>query len=115
MYENLRKCPTFINRRNAVLLHDNKTTFSKNHAGKNIRFKQVSFIASNIFTRLCTEWFPSFSFSPECSEWENIFPRWSGENVCGKLIEHKTRGIHILPDELQEVIQNNGRYTNGWN
>ena len=39
---------------------------------KNIGFRLICSSPSTIFSRPCTKWFPSLSFSTKCSEWENI-------------------------------------------
>ena len=38
-------------------------------------------------------WFPSFSFSTKCFEFQKNFPRRTGENICGKVLELKTCGF----------------------
>ena len=56
-----------------------------------------------------------FSFTTKCSEWQKIFSRGSGKNVCGKPAEFYLRGINNISDKWLEVIQNNGKYTIDWN
>ena len=58
-------------------------TFNKNHAGKNIEFRQVCFTPPTIFTRPCTKKFPSFSFT----KWGKKVSRRSNESLCRKLSE----------------------------
>ena len=85
---------------------------------KNTGFRLVCSTQSTIFIKLFTKWFPSFSFLAKCSKWEKIFSR-SDENITEKLLELETNWILLekitkLPDKSQEVIQNNGEYSD-WN
>ena len=52
VHENQWKCPTLVNRKNVMLLNDNKTTFSKNCMGKSIWFWLVCSTLSTIFPDL---------------------------------------------------------------
>ena len=63
VHENLlRKRPALVNCRNIVFLYEN--------ARPNlVRIPLVCSTLSTIFTRSCTKWFPSFSFSTKFSEW----------------------------------------------
>ena len=71
-------------------------------------------IASTIFPKPCAKWFPPFSFSTKCSEWQTIFLK-SDENVYWKLAEFYPWGINKLPVKWREMIQNKGKYTIDWN
>ena len=55
-----------------------------------------------------------FLFCTKCFEWQEIFWRRSGENVCRKPTEFYLRGINILLNKWQEVIQNNGNEINSF-
>ena len=61
-----------------------KTKFSKNHAGKKIRFRLVCSTLSTIFPRLCPKWFQSSSFSTKCFEWQKLFFKKIKRKCLGK-------------------------------
>ena len=75
-----------VNRKNIKLLYHN----ARPHSARTKQEKIIGFrrLCSTIFTRRCTKWSLSFSFSTKCSEWQNEFLkiRWKclGKSSCAQ-------------------------------
>ena len=69
---------------------------------------------STIFTRPCTKWFPSFSFSIKCCQWRKknllyeiyLVNPFVDNFLSSNPANFHLRGINIIPDKWQEVNQN---------
>ena len=104
VHENLRKCPGLVNKRNIVLRLDNARPHSTRiTTKKNGGFRLVCSTLSTIFIRPCITCFLSFSFFSKCFEYQLIFLRRIGENICGIVVDVETWWLSF--ERNQQAIQ----------
>ena len=116
MHGNLRKCTTFVNRRNLVLLYHDSATFSKNHAEKNIGFRPDPTPHPPDFTLSDFHIFHSLQnvlTDKKFSQKDQV--KMLMKNLSLKPAEFYLGGINKLHDKWQELILNKGKYAIHWN